>query len=62
MDIVTLGAALALAPKAVLPAASASDVGEALVVGADGSWEKGAVTGATITVNGTTLTITPGGE
>lgn len=58
MDVITLGAALALAKKTVLPSAEAGDAGEALVVGPDGAWTKGTVTGATITVSETTLTIT----
>lgn len=62
MDIQTLGAALALAKKTVLPAATAGDAGEVLAVGADGEWTKAAATTATIAVDGTTLTITAGGE
>lgn len=57
MDMVTLGAALALA----LPHAEAADAGALLVVGEDGKWVKGEATTATISVSGTTLTIT-GGE
>lgn len=60
MDVVDIGAALNLAKKGILPAATSTDAGEVLTVGADGSWTKGAVTGATITVDGTTLTITGG--
>ena len=59
MDMATLGAALA---KAGLPAATEADVGKVATVGADGKWGAGAVTDATITVSGTTLTITAGGE
>lgn len=61
MDIVSIGAAVELAKKTVLPVADSGDAGEVLTVGADGTWTKGAVTDATITVSGTTLTIS-GGE
>ena len=61
MDVVDIGAAVALAKNVILPAATAGDAGKALVVGADGTWTKGEITGAAITVSGTTLTIS-GGE
>ena len=61
MDSATLGAALALM-KSYVPKGEAAEAGEVLTVGPDGSWTKGEVTGATITVDGTTLTITTGGE
>ena len=62
MDVVDIGAAIALAKNGgVLPATTAGDAGEALIVGADGAWTKGEITGAAITVSGTTLTIS-GGE
>lgn len=61
MDVVDIGAAVALAKKGILPETTAGDAGEALVVGADGAWTKGEITGATIMVSGTTLTIS-GGE
>ena len=60
MDMQTLGAALALAKATVLPKTEAGDAGEVLIVGNDGKWTAGAVTGATITVSGTTLVITSG--
>ena len=62
MDIQTLGAALALAKKTVLPQATAADAGEQLVVGNDGAWTKGTAVSAAVSVSGTTLTITTGGE
>ena len=62
MDIVDIGAAVALAKKTVLPAASSSDAGDVLTVGQDGAWTKGAVSGAVIAVSGTTLTITQEGD
>ena len=60
MDAETLGAALALAKKTVLPAAAAQDEGAALVVGSDGEWTKGQPISATITVSDTTLVVTSG--
>lgn len=57
MDMQTLGAALALAKKTVLPAVSQEDSGMQLVVGSDGEWGKGATTTASVSVSGTTLTI-----
>ncbi len=62
MDIQTLGAALALAKKTVLPAATAGDAGDQLIVGNDGAWTKGTAVSAAVSVSGTTLTITTGGE
>jgi hypothetical protein len=62
MDVQTLGAALALAKKTVLPKATAADAGETLVVGNDGAWTKGTAVTSAVSVNGTTLTITTGGE
>ena len=61
MDIQTLGAALALAKKTVLPAATPSDAGEVLTVGPDGTWVAGQGTTASISVVDTGLVIT-GGE
>lgn len=60
MDAVTIGAAVALAKSTILPPAEPADVGKVMVVGDDGSWAPGEVTGATITVTGTTLVITAG--
>ncbi len=61
MDIPTLGAALSLAKKTVLPATTAGDAGAVLAVDADGKWAKAQATTAAISVSGTTLNIT-GGE
>lgn len=57
MDMQTLGAALALAKKTVLPSVTQEDSGMQLVVGSGGEWEKGAATTASVSVSGTTLTI-----
>lgn len=62
MDVVDVGAAIAQTKKKILPAATAADAGSQLVVGSDGTWQKGEATNATISVSGTTLTITTGGE
>ena len=62
MDMTTLGAAVALAKKVVLPTAEAADVGKVLTVGDDGKWTAGAPISATITVSGSTLVITGEGE
>ena len=62
MDVQALGAALALAKKTVLPAVDDSDAGAQLVVASDGTWQKGEPTSAVISVSGTTLSITGGGE
>ena len=51
MDLITLAAALKLAPKKTLPQTSAEDAGEMLVVGSDGNWTKGAATTATISAS-----------
>lgn len=61
MDSTTLGAAIAMMGK-ILPSVEAADAGAVLTVGNDGKWTKGAATTATISVSGTTLTITTGGE
>ena len=58
MDVETLGAALALAPKKTLPAATSGDAGATLVVDSNGKWAKGAVVDQAISVSGTTLVVT----
>ncbi|MBO7686748.1 MAG: hypothetical protein J6V72_10200 [Kiritimatiellae bacterium] len=62
MDVVSIGAALALAKKQVLPQTTAADAGDVLAVGPDGTWTKAESANATITVSGTTLTITGGDD
>ena len=58
MDAETLGAAIALAKKKVLPTVSTEDEGATLVVGQDGKWTKGEVVSNTITVSGHKLVVT----
>lgn len=60
IDQETLFAALSLAPSVTLPAVTAEDAGAGLVVSSEGTWEKGEATTATISVSGTTLSITAG--
>ena len=60
MDVVDIGAAVALAKKTVLPAVGAADAGQVLTVGLDGVWTTGTVTGAVISISGTTLNISGG--
>lgn len=61
MDVVDIGAAVQLAMKTVLPSVSEADAGASLVVSSEGTWEKGeSVSGATISVSGTTLSIVTG--
>ena len=57
MDVETLGVAM----KKALPKASASDAGSVLVVSNEGTWTKGEPVTATISVSGTTLSITSEG-
>ena len=61
MDAETLGAALALSKKKVLPAATSGDAGAVLVVDSEGNWVKGESVDAAISVSGTKLVITKRG-
>lgn len=58
MDMQIIAAAVALAKKKILPAATASDAGAMLVVDSQGQWAKGEAVTATVSVSGTTLSIT----
>lgn len=60
MDIVSIGVAVELAKKTVLPQASSGDAGSQLIVDENGKWAKGEPITAAISVSGTTLTITGG--
>lgn len=58
MDAVTLAAAVAIAKKTTLPAVTNADAGATLVVDSQGQWAKGEAVTATVSVSGTTLSIT----